>query len=54
MTTHVFIVDAIIFKYHLEYMFVGTGMKEVNVDFNNNKVTRLKPENTILGMIADF
>ena len=25
MTTHVFIVDDNTFKYHLEYMFAGTG-----------------------------
>ncbi len=33
MTTHVFIVNAITFKYHLEYMFVGTGMKDSVIDF---------------------
>lgn len=56
MTTHVFIVDATTFKYHLEYQFVGTGMKEIVVDFNNNPNTTYKAqtENTILGMIADF
>ncbi len=56
MTTHVFIVDAITFKYHLEYMFVGTGMREAIIDFNNNPTTQLQTqtENTILGMIADF
>lgn len=32
MTTHVFIVDENTFKYHLEYLFVGTGGKEYNVD----------------------
>lgn len=56
MTTHVFIVDATTFKYHLEYMFAGTGMREAIVDFNNNPITQLQTqtENTILGMIADF
>lgn len=39
MTTHVFIVDATTFKYHLEYMFAGTGMREVIIDFNNNSTT---------------
>lgn len=39
MTTHVLIVDAITFKYHLEYMFVGTGMKEAFIDFNHNPIT---------------
>lgn len=56
MTTHVFIVDATTFKYHLEYMFVGTGMKNISIDFNDSQTTQLKTqtENTILGMIADF
>ncbi len=30
MTTHVFIVDDNTFKYHLEYMFAGTGGKGIN------------------------
>ncbi len=56
MTTHVFIVDVITFKYHLEYMFVGTGMRDVVIDFNNTETTKLatQTENTILGLIADF
>ena len=56
MTTHVFIVDATTFKYHLEYQFVGTGMKDIAIDFNNNSNTihKAQTENTILGMIADF
>lgn len=56
MTTHVFIVDATTFEYHLKYMFAGTGMREAIVDFNNNPITQLQTqtENTILGMIADF
>lgn len=56
MTTHVFIVDATTFKYHLEYMFVGTGMKNISIDFNDSQTTQLKTqtENTILSMIADF
>ena len=29
MTTHVFIVDDNTFKYHLEYMFAGTGAKKM-------------------------
>lgn len=44
MTTHVFIVDDNTFKYHLEYMFAGTGAsakkignkkQEYVIDFNN-------------------
>ena len=56
MTTHVFIVDATTFKYHLEYQFVGTGMKDIAVDFNSssNTIHKAQTENTILGMIADF
>ncbi|MGX2982320.1 DUF91 domain-containing protein [Helicobacter sp. 23-1045] len=56
MTTHVFIVDATTFKYHLEYQFVGTGMKDIVVDFNSssNTIHKTQTENTILGMIADF
>lgn len=56
MTTHVFIVDARTFKYHLEYEFVGTGMKDSFVDFNDTPHTALKfqTENTLLGLIADF
>ena len=29
-TTHVFIVDTNTFKYHLEYLFAGTGAGVVN------------------------
>ncbi len=37
-------------------MFVGTGMKDSVIDFNNSPTTQLAPqtENTILGMVADF
>lgn len=46
-TTHVFIVNSTTFKYHLEYMFVGTGAKDIiKINFNNI------PRN-LLGMIAD-
>jgi len=40
-TTHVFIVDTNTFKYHLEYLFAGTGAKDTKVDFNNNPNTSL-------------
>jgi len=55
MTTHVFIVDKTTFKYHLEYLFVGTGAKENKVDFNNQETTALKPqtEKMLVEMIAD-
>lgn len=39
-TTHVFIVDTNIFKYHLEYLFAGTGAKDYKIDFNNDKVIK--------------
>jgi len=55
MTTHVFIVDTITFKYHLEYLFAGTGAKESYIDFNGQPNTSLHyaVENNLLGMIAD-
>jgi len=54
-TTHVFIVDTNTFKYHLEYLFAGTGAKDTRVDFNNNINTSLyhTTENNLVGMIAD-
>ncbi|MBN2086984.1 DUF91 domain-containing protein [Candidatus Peregrinibacteria bacterium] len=63
MTTHVFIVDSITFKIHLEYLFAGTGAKKGSshnnegyyVDFNNNPTTNYHyiTENMLSGMIAD-
>ncbi|MFH1777058.1 MAG: DUF91 domain-containing protein [Candidatus Omnitrophota bacterium] len=55
MTTHVFIVDFVTFKYHLEYLFAGTGAKDNVIDFNAKSSTSLKPmtENNLVGMIAD-
>ena len=54
-TTHVFIVDATTFKYHLEYMFAGTGAKDNYIDFNDSATSILHSttENNLLGMIAD-
>lgn len=54
-TTHVFIVDTNTFKYHLEYLFAGTGAKDTKVDFNNNPNTSLyhTKENNLVGMVAD-
>jgi len=54
-TTHVFIVDTNTFKYHLEYLFAGTGAKDNIIDFNNNPNTSLNhtTENNLVGMIAD-
>lgn len=55
MTTHVFIVDKTTFKYHLEYLFAGTGAKDSIVDFNGSPNTRLMPatERNLVGMISD-
>ncbi len=55
-STHVFIVDSTTFKYHLENLFVGTGAKDIVIDFNNNSKTELHfaKENNLMGMIADF
>lgn len=55
MTTHVFIVDSITFKLHLEYLFAGTGAKDNKIDFNNGPRTALHAttENMLIGMIAD-
>ncbi|MBW1616065.1 MAG: DUF91 domain-containing protein, partial [Deltaproteobacteria bacterium] len=54
-TTHVFIVGTTTFKYHLEYMFAGTGAKDNIIDFNNSSNSQLHPttENNLVGMIAD-
>jgi hypothetical protein len=55
MTTHVFIVDVTIFSVHLEYLFAGTGAKDMNVDFNNSENTILHHtnENLLANMMAD-
>ena len=55
ITTHVFIVDTNTFKYHLEYLFAGTGAKDYYVDFNGKESTSLnnKREDLLVGMIAD-
>jgi len=55
MTTHVFVVDSITFKIHLEYLFAGTGAKDHKVDFNNQAESKLhhSPENMLASMIAD-
>lgn len=55
MTSHVFIVDSITFKYHLEYLFAGTGSKDDFIDFNNKPTSNLpySTENKLMSMIAD-
>jgi len=54
-TTHVFIVDTNTFKYHLEYLFAGTGAKDSSIDFNNTPNTSLKHqiEDNLVRMMAD-
>ncbi|MBU4300578.1 MAG: DUF91 domain-containing protein [Nanoarchaeota archaeon] len=56
VNTHVFIVDKNTFKYHLEYLFAGTGAKDYILDFNNNSKSKLNPtrENLLISMIADL
>ncbi|HPT05758.1 MAG TPA: hypothetical protein PK500_03765 [Candidatus Egerieousia sp.] len=55
MTTHVFIVNSMTFKIHLEYSFVGTGADDKDVDFNGKKKTSLhyQSENLLISMMAD-
>ncbi len=55
MTTHVFIVNSKTFKYHLEYMFAGTGSKDYIVDFNNCEESNLNAtaERMLVSMTAD-
>ena len=51
---HVFIVNTTTFKYHLEYMFAGTGAKDCRIDFNGVTTSSLKnAENMLAGMMAD-
>jgi hypothetical protein len=56
VNTHVFIVDKNTFKYHLEYLFAGTGAKDYVLDFNNSPTSNLNPtrENLLISMIADL
>lgn len=59
MTTHVFIVDEVTFKYHLNYLFAGTGAKDKDVDFNGIGLSALYPgskhaaEAGLVAMMAD-
>lgn len=56
MTTHVFIVNEHSFKIHLEYLFVGTGSGDKDVDFNGKGTSSLHfaVENGLVGMMSDF
>lgn len=55
MTTHVFIVDKNTFKYHLEYMFAGTGAADKEIDFNRSSHSSLhhSTESGLVSMMAD-
>lgn len=55
MNTHVLIVDSTTFRYHLEYLFFGTGAKDSSIDFSGASTTKLHAttENMLLSMIAD-
>lgn len=55
MTTHVLIVDANTLRWHLEHSFVGTGMGNTVLDFDNNDRSELagQTENTLASMMAD-
>ncbi|MBR5893259.1 MAG: hypothetical protein IKZ37_06480 [Bacteroidaceae bacterium] len=56
MTTHIFIVNEQSFKVHLEYLFVGTGAKDKDIDFNGTTLSELhhQSENGLVSMMADF
>lgn len=58
---HVFVVDQITFKYHLEYLFAGTGAKGKTSPFLTNasaqyvkNVFSQSSERMLVGMIADI
>ena len=52
---HVFIVNNITFKYHLEYLFAGTGASDVSTDFIFDATIKLnsQDEKRSVGMICD-
>ncbi len=56
MNYHVFIVDEITFRYHLEYMFAGTGAKDKTVPFllDSEAPLHYATERNLVGMIADI
>ena len=56
MNTHVFIVNSQTFKYHLEYMFAGTGASDKKSTFllDSNIQFNSATERNLVGMIADI
>ena len=55
MTTHVFVVDESTFKFHLEYLFAGTGGTSLDPSFlvSLKEQVSISEEKTIMGMLAD-
>jgi hypothetical protein len=54
---HVFVVDENTLKYHLEYMFAGTGAGDKTSNFlisSNDTTTHPTTERNLVGMIADI
>lgn len=56
MNIHVFVVNQITFKQHLEYMFAGTGVKNRMSLFLEKSDIKFQPttERNLVGMIADI
>jgi hypothetical protein len=55
MNYHLFVVDEISLKYHLEYMFVGTGKSSTQFDIELWKdIVRLKPGDKIIFYVQNL
>ena len=56
MNTHIFIVNSQTFKYHLAYMFAGTGASDKKSTFllDSNIQFNSSTERNLVGMIADI
>lgn len=56
MNIHVFVVNQVTFKQHLEYMFAGTGAKNRMSLFLEKSDIKFQPttERNLVGMIADI
>jgi hypothetical protein len=55
MTAHVFVVSAVTFDLHLKYLFVGTGSKDHQIDFNASSTSDLhyRSEDSLVSMLSD-